>query len=63
LPVFCCGVVLSFSAHAAIELAHNTLVAQVAAGTAGILFLTALAHVLDLAGGGGTPSSGPAMAR
>jgi hypothetical protein len=40
LKVFCIGIVLSFCAHAAIELSLNSLWVQVFAGTAGVLLMT-----------------------
>ena len=46
LQVFCTGIVLSFCAHAAIELSLNSLWVQIFVGTAGILFLTASAAIL-----------------
>lgn len=45
LPVFCCGVVLSFCAHAWIELSANALWAQIAAGVVGLSLMTAIAYV------------------
>jgi hypothetical protein len=46
LPVFCLGIVLSFCAHAAIELSLNSLWVQIFVGTTGILLMTASAHYL-----------------
>jgi hypothetical protein len=46
LQVFCTGIVLSFCAHAAIELSLNSLWVQIFVGAAGILFLTASAAIL-----------------
>jgi hypothetical protein len=46
LPVFCTGIVLSFCAHAMIELSLNSLSVQIIVGTAGILLLTAGASIL-----------------
>jgi hypothetical protein len=46
LPVFCLGIVLSFCAHAAIELSLNSLWVQIFVGTIGILLMTASAHYL-----------------
>jgi hypothetical protein len=40
LQVFCVGIVLSFCAHAAIELSLNALWVQIFAGTAGVLLMT-----------------------
>jgi hypothetical protein len=40
LQVFCIGIVLSFCAHAAIELSLNALWVQIFAGTAGVLLMT-----------------------
>lgn len=45
LPVFCGGVVLSFCAHAWIELSANALWAQIAAGIMGLSLMTAIAYV------------------
>jgi hypothetical protein len=42
--VFCIGIVLSFCAHAAIELSLNALVVQISVGAAGILLMTAVAY-------------------
>src|SRR5882757_680047 len=44
LQVFCIGIVLSFCAHAAIELSLNALVVQISVGAAGILLMTAVAY-------------------
>ncbi len=44
LQVFCIGIVLSFCAHAAIELSLNALVVQIGVGAAGILLMTAVAY-------------------
>jgi hypothetical protein len=44
LQVFCTGIVLSFCAHAVIELSLNSLWAQFLAGAAGILLMTAVAY-------------------
>ena len=44
LQVFCIGIVLSFCAHAAIELSLNALAVQVSVGAAGILLMTAVAY-------------------
>jgi hypothetical protein len=44
LQVFCIGIVLSFCAHAAIELSLNSLWVQVLAGAAGMLLMTAVAY-------------------
>jgi hypothetical protein len=44
LQVFCLGVVLSFCAHAAIELSLNSLWIQIFAGMTGILVMTAVAY-------------------
>jgi hypothetical protein len=46
LQVFCTGIVLSFCAHAAIELSRNSLWVQIFVGTIGILLMTASAHYL-----------------
>jgi hypothetical protein len=46
LPVFCSGVVLSFCAHALIELASNALWAQLTVGLAGLALMTGLAYGL-----------------
>src|SRR5258708_3971546 len=43
LQVFCTGIVLSFCAHAAIELSLNSLWVQIFVGTIGILLMTASA--------------------
>jgi hypothetical protein len=44
LQVFCIGIVLSFCAHAAIELSLNSLWVQIFAGAIGILIITASAY-------------------
>jgi hypothetical protein len=44
LEVFCVGIVLAFSAHAAIEISLNSLWVQIFVGTIGILSLTASAY-------------------
>jgi hypothetical protein len=44
LPVFCIGIVLSFCAHAAIELSLNSLWVQIFAGAMGALLMTAVAY-------------------
>jgi hypothetical protein len=44
LQVFCTGIVLSFCAHAAIELSLNSFSVQIAAGAVGFAFLTAVAY-------------------
>jgi hypothetical protein len=44
MPVFCCGVVLSFCAHALIEMNSNALWAQIAAGLVGLSLMTAIAY-------------------
>jgi hypothetical protein len=44
LQVFCIGIVLSFCAHAAIELSLNALVVQISVGAVGILLMTAVAY-------------------
>jgi hypothetical protein len=44
LQVFCAGVVLSFAAHAAIEVSQNALWVQILAGAAGVLLLTLVAY-------------------
>ena len=44
LPVFCCGVVLSFCAHAVIELSANALWAQIGGGLLGLSIMTAVAY-------------------
>jgi hypothetical protein len=46
LPVFCIGIVLSFCAHAAIELSLNSLWVQIFVGVIGILLMTASAYYL-----------------
>jgi hypothetical protein len=46
LPVFCLGIVLSFCAHAAIELSLNSLWVQIFVGAIGILLMTASAYYL-----------------
>jgi hypothetical protein len=46
LPVFCLGIVLSFCAHAAIELSLNSLWVQIFVGAIGILLITASAYYL-----------------
>ena len=44
LPVFCTGIVLSFCAHAAIELSLNSLWVQIFVGILGVLLMTAVAY-------------------
>jgi hypothetical protein len=44
LQVFCAGIVLSFCAHAAIELSLNSLLVQVFVGATGVLLMTAVAY-------------------
>jgi hypothetical protein len=44
LQVFCIGIVLSFCAHAAIELSLNSLWVQIFVGCIGILLMTASAY-------------------
>jgi hypothetical protein len=44
LAVFCIGIVLSFCAHAAIELSLNALWVQIVVGAAGLLLMTAAAY-------------------
>ena len=44
LQVFCTGIVLSFCAHAAIELSLNALWVQIAVGAIGISLMTAAAY-------------------
>jgi hypothetical protein len=44
LPVFCVGIVLSFCAHAAIELSLNSLWVQIFAGVMGAVLMTAVAY-------------------
>jgi hypothetical protein len=46
LPVFCLGIVLSFCAHAAIELSLNSLWVQIFVGAIGIVLMTAGAYYL-----------------
>jgi hypothetical protein len=46
LPGFCLGMVLSFCAHAAIELSLNSLWVQIFVGAIGILLMTASAYYL-----------------
>jgi hypothetical protein len=46
LPVFCLGIVLSFCAHAAIELSLNSLWVQIFVGAIGIFLMTASAYYL-----------------
>lgn len=46
LPVFCLGIVLSFCAHAAIELSLNSLWVQIFVGAIGILLMIAGAYYL-----------------
>jgi len=46
LPVFCSGVVLSFCAHALIELGSNALWVQLIVGLAGLALMTAVAYAL-----------------
>lgn len=47
LQVFCTGIVLSFCAHAAIELSLNALWIQIFAGVAGLLAMTSVAYGLS----------------
>jgi hypothetical protein len=47
LVVFCVGTVLSFCAHAAIELNLNSLWSQILVGAAGIVLMTTTAYCLD----------------
>jgi hypothetical protein len=44
LQVFCFGIVLSFCAHAGIELSENSVWVEVSAAAAGILLMTATAY-------------------
>lgn len=44
LQVFCIGIVLSFCAHAAIELSRNSLWVQILVGATGIALMTAVAY-------------------
>jgi hypothetical protein len=44
LPVFCTGIVLSFCAHAAIELSLNSLWVQIFVGAMGVALMTAVAY-------------------
>jgi hypothetical protein len=44
LQVFCIGIVLSFCAHAAIELSLNSLWVQIFVGAAGVLLMTTGAY-------------------
>lgn len=44
LQVFCTGIVLSFCAHAAIELSLNSLWVQILVGATGIVLMTAIAY-------------------
>jgi hypothetical protein len=44
LQVFCIGIVLSFCAHAAIELSLNSLWVQILVGATGIVLMTAIAY-------------------
>jgi hypothetical protein len=46
LKVFCIGIVLSFCAHAAIELSLNALWVQIVVGATGLLLMTAAAYYL-----------------
>ncbi|RXT40197.1 OpgC family protein [Bradyrhizobium betae] len=46
LPVFCFGVVLSFCAHALIELGSNALWVQLTAGLAGLALMTTVAYAM-----------------
>jgi hypothetical protein len=46
LKVFCIGIVLSFCAHAAIELSLNALWVQIVVGAAGLLLMTTAAYYL-----------------
>ncbi|MDB5566431.1 MAG: hypothetical protein JWP84_2997 [Tardiphaga sp.] len=47
LQVFCLGIVLSFCAHAAIELSLNALSVQIFVGATGVLLMTASAYFLS----------------
>ncbi len=44
LQVFCIGIVLSFCAHAVIELSLNSFLVQIVVGATGILLMTAVAY-------------------
>jgi len=44
LPIFCTGIVLSFCAHAAIELSLNSFWVQIAVGATGISLMTVVAY-------------------
>jgi hypothetical protein len=44
LGVFCIGIILSFCAHAAIELSLDSIWVQILAGVAGVLLMTASAY-------------------
>jgi hypothetical protein len=44
LQIFCIGIILSFCAHAAIELSLNSVWVQVLAGAAGVLLMTTVAY-------------------
>jgi hypothetical protein len=46
VQVFCIGIVLSFCAHAAIEMSLNSLWVQIFVGAIGILLMTASAYYL-----------------
>jgi hypothetical protein len=44
LQVFCIGIVLSFCAHAVIELSLNSVLVQIFVGAIGVLLMTAVAY-------------------
>jgi hypothetical protein len=48
LQVFCTGIVLSFCAHAVIELSLNSLWVQIVVGAIGISLMTAVAYYFDV---------------
>src|SRR5712675_3629785 len=59
LQVFCTGIVLSFCAHAAIELSLNALWIQIVVGAIGILLMTAVAYCGTRSKGRDRPLASP----
>ena len=59
LQVFCTGIVLSFCAHAAIELSLNALWVQIAVGAIGISLMTAVAYCGTRSKGRDRPLASP----
>ena len=59
LQVFCTGIVLSFCAHAAIELSLNALWIQIVVGAIGISLMTAVAYCGTRSKGRDRPLASP----